>query len=64
MDDFNLFDGDFATWVNVPELAMRIAIWITTVVLDEGLNKVTNISIMIIILLSISSTKEFVKSVP
>ena len=50
--------------MNVPELAMRIAIWITTFVLDEGLKKVTNISIMIIILLSISSTKEFFKSVP
>ena len=33
-----LFDPDFATWVKGPELVFTRAIWITTVVLDEGLN--------------------------
>ena len=32
------FDPDFATWVKAPELVFTRAIWITTVVLDEGLN--------------------------
>ena len=33
-----LFDPDFATWVKGPELVFTMEIWITTVVLDEGLN--------------------------
>ena len=39
---FSLFDGHFATCVKGPGLVLTMAIWITTVVLDEGLSKETN----------------------